>query len=63
MVSARVTGHQLFDGSLTATLRPSDLEARYLRTADVSVGDVVKVSITKVTNKYVGIYVFFFFFF
>lgn len=49
--AARVTGHAMTDRLLLLSLQPSVLEKQYMRVSEVPVGEVVRVTIRKVTPK------------
>ena len=46
-----MTGYFAFDGYLQLSLRPSVLEKRFLQVSDVTVGEVVKGTIKKLTDS------------
>jgi len=49
--AARVTGHAMTDRLLLLSLQPSVLEKQYMRVSEVPVGEVVRVTIRKVTPQ------------
>jgi rRNA biogenesis protein RRP5 len=51
MHRARVTGYFALDGYLQLSLRPSVLEKKFLQVSDVTVGEVVKGTIKKLTES------------
>ncbi|KAG8794803.1 rRNA biogenesis protein rrp5 [Ceratobasidium sp. 428] len=48
---ARVTGHHTLDGLVLLSLQPSVLELVYMRAGDVSVGEILKGTITKLKEN------------
>ncbi|KAG8709931.1 rRNA biogenesis protein rrp5 [Ceratobasidium sp. 395] len=48
---ARVTGHHALDGLVLLSLQPSVLELVYMRAGDVSVGEILKGTITKLKEN------------
>ena len=48
---ARVTGFHLLDGLLQLSMKPSVLAQSFLRVDDVTVGDVVKGTVKKLTDS------------